>query len=96
MNLELLEPITLDNIHTLKPGDWIWDNAMIKRRVHKRSLGGEYITEPTGFRQIHVLDLDTFGVHSLQPFMLSNVYSATAASWVYFKDGQFWKFREEV
>lgn len=96
MNLELLEPITLDNIHTLKPGDWIWDNAIITRRAHKRSLGGEYIKEPTGFRQIHILDLKDFGLYSHQPFMLSNVYSATGASWVYWTEGQFWKFREEV
>ena len=96
MNLELMEPITLDNIHKLKPGEWIWDNRVVHRLAHKSSFDNEHISEPTGFRQIHILDVGDLGSYTHHPFMLSNVYSAVGASWVTWSEGRFWRFREDV
>ena len=56
-----LIPITRENIYMLNPGDWIWDDKPIERSEHERSLAPETITEPIGFRQIHILDLKDFG-----------------------------------
>lgn len=87
-----LIPITRDNIHTLKPGEWIWDDKLIERREHKLSLTPETITEPIGFRQIHILDLKYFNtIFSNKPFMLSDIDSHNSGyRWVYFEDNRFY------
>ena len=87
-----LVPITRENIYTLKPGDWIWDDKLIERREHERSLRPETITEPIGFRQIHILDLDDFHRWNSKPFMLSTIDDSYANSytWVYFEENRFY------
>lgn len=92
-----LVPITRENIYTLKPGDWIWDDKLIERREHKRSLYSEKITEPIGFRQIHILDLDGFRSWNNKPFMLSSIDSTHYSnySWVYFEENRFYMCAEK-
>ena len=92
----ILEPITYENIHTLKPGEWIWDDKEVEKNVHRRSLGGETLFEPIGFRQIHILDLTHFGTFNFQPFMLSHYdrvddWRPGRAHWEYFEEGRFYK-----
>lgn len=93
----LLEPITFENISSLKPGDWIWDNKEKARRAHVRSLGDERITEPIGFRQIHILDLDLFPTYNSNPFMLSDIDNKiiVGPTWVFFEEGRFFKFKKK-
>ena len=91
----LLEPITNENLKDLNSGDWIWDNKMISRRKHQRSLNCEYIQEPMGFRIIHILDLEDYPRWSSKPFCLSDIDSAFGAySWTYFEEGRFYKLKE--
>lgn len=87
-----LIPITRENIYALKPGEWIWDDKLIKRKVHRRSLGNETISEPIGFRQIHILALDGFATGIAKPFMLSDIdgYMPGGPRWVYFEVGRFY------
>ena len=88
-----LIPITRENIYTLKPGEWIWDDKIIERREHKRSLWSEKVKEPIGFRQIHILDLDGFATGwNTKPFMLSDIDSHMPGGpiWVYFEEGRFY------
>lgn len=94
---KLLEPITFDNLKDLTPGEWIWDSKLISRRAHIRSLGDERITEPIGFRQIHILDLDLFPTYSSNPFMLSDIDNKIIAgpTWVFFEEGRFFKFKKK-
>lgn len=94
--MQFLTPITRENLCELQPGEWIWDNKQIERRAHKRSLGDEFITEPIGFRQIDILDLDFI---SGKPFMLSNSYSGHYGcdrSWTYFEEGRFFMFKRNI
>ena len=95
--MELLEPITYENMHELKPGEWIWNNRMVEKRVHKRTLDTETIFEPYGFRQIDILDLKGFGVYNNQPFMLSTTGGRTYgyAEWVYFMVDRFYRFKRQ-
>lgn len=91
-----LVPITRENIYTLKPGDWIWDDKLIERREHKRSLYDEKITEPIGFRQIHILDFDGFHSWNNKPFMLSDIDSDHSGyRWVYFEENRFYMCAEK-
>ena len=86
-----LVPITRENIYTLKPGDWIWDDKAIERRVHNRTLGHETVTEPIGFRLIHILDLDGFHSWNTKPFMLSQFDNGHHGYvWVYFEENRFY------
>lgn len=90
--MQFLEPITYENIQELEPGEWIWDNKIVERRVHKRDLTGEAIKEPMGFRQIDILQVTSFGVFNHIPFMLSNVYKA-GAKWESFEENRFYRFK---
>lgn len=95
--IDLLEPITLENIYELKPGEWIWDNKYAIKRAHKRSLELETTIEPIGFRQIHVLDLKDFGpLFSNRPFMLSECHTLKFEPvYPYFTKNRFYKFKKE-
>ena len=93
--MELLEPITYENMYELKPGEWIWDNSMVVKRVHKRTLDDEIITEPYGFRQIHILDLTGFGSWHSQPFMLTTIGTDYYGQWVYFMVDRFYRFKRQ-
>lgn len=99
MNMSLLEPITVDNIHELQPGEWIWDNKDTERNKHGRSLALEYtpIIEPYGFRQIHILDLNGFMQWQFKPFMLTTIHSGYGSSytWTYWAEGRFYRFKRE-
>lgn len=94
--LSMMEPITYENFNTLKPGDWIWDNNLVERRDHKRSLANERHSEPFGFRQIHILDINDNGYFGCQPFMLSANWDSFnyGAVWTYFELDRFYKFKE--
>lgn len=99
MITDLLELITKENIYELQPGDWIWDNKLIERRAHKRTLSNETITEPIGFRQIHILDIDTrYGLVYSKPFMLSNNHDSwyQGSNWEIFELNRYYKFKKEV
>lgn len=97
MITDLLELITEENIYELQPGDWIWDNKLIERRAHKRTIHSETITEPMGFRQIHILDIDTqYGLIYSKPFMLSSVDGLYHTSyWEIFELNRYYKFKKE-
>ena len=93
--LNLLEPITRDNLKELHPGEWIWDDKDHARRAHKASIYNESVVEPIGFRQIHVLDLKNYPRFSSKPFMLSsidNIGFGRGDEWVYFEEKRFYKF----
>jgi hypothetical protein len=90
--IDILEPITEDNIRDLKPGDWIWDNQMIIRDEHRASLWPNKITEPIGFRLIDILDISDLR-WSGKPFMLSDIEHGRY-SWVHFTLGRFFKFKK--
>ena len=90
---ELMEPITADNIHELKPGEWIWDNQDIGRREHRRTLDPKTVVEKIGFRQIHILDLDLYPRWSSHPFMLSSI-EVDGYKWEYFEYGRYYKFKK--
>ena len=95
-DMTLFEPITYDNIHELKPGEWIWDNKTEPRRAHKRTVYNESVVEPIGFRLVHILDIDWRW--SNKPFMLSsvdNVGFGSGMSWVCFEQNRFYKFKKE-
>lgn len=90
----VLEPVTQDNLHELQPGEWIWDDKLVERRVHKATLGNETILEPIGFRQITILDLNLYPRWSSKPFQLSDTNSLSFESrggWTYFEEGRFYK-----
>ena len=92
-----LVPITQYNIYSLKPGNWIWDDKLVERREHKRSLWPETTTEPIGFRQIHILDLKDFGtIFNNQPFMLSDIDGRNPGPrWVHFEEDRFYMLRRK-
>lgn len=93
--LNLLEPITYENIHELHPGEWIWDSKIYARRAHRKSIYIESVAEPIGFRQVHILDIQDFPAFSTKPFMLSsidNIGFGRGTEWVYFEEGRFYKF----
>lgn len=91
----IFEPITFENVRELQPGEWIWDNKMIFRRAHKKSIYPDYIEEPIGFRQINVLDIDS--VPYLKPFMLSAIDGDRGYHlWECLEDGRFYKFRKDL
>jgi hypothetical protein len=89
-----MEPITPENIHELTPGEWIWDNETISRRDHKRQIGDDRVTEPIGFRQIHILDADE-NRYWMQPFMLSTIDSRDSHVWEHLEPNRFYKFKKE-
>ena len=92
----VFELITLDNIRELQPGEWIWDSATIRRRAHKRSLWGDTVEEPVGFRQIHIIDVDSI-IPRLKPFMLSNADEYKGGYvWENFHDNRFYRFRKDL
>lgn len=94
----ILEPITRDNLNELKPGEWIWDDKIVKRRPHEATLGDETIMEPIGFRQITILDLKLYPRWSSTPFRLSDVegldFDARSA-WTYFEEGRFFMIKRK-
>lgn len=92
--LDLMEPITPENLHELTPGEWIWDNETVSRRIHTRQLGDDRVTEPIGFRQIHILDADE-NRYWMQPFMLSTIDSRDSHVWVHLIPNRFYKFKKE-
>lgn len=95
MNMSLLEPITIDNIHELQPGEWIWDNQDTERNKHEQSLTYNPIIEPYGFRQVHILHLDGFMRWHFKPFMLTTIHSGYGASytWTAWTEGRFYRFK---
>lgn len=96
--MNFLEPITHENIYDLEPGEWIWDNKSVTRRVHERCLDDKIITEPIGFRQIDILDLAGFSVINTHPFMLSSIDDIRGLRgyrWEYFEPGRFYRFKKE-
>lgn len=93
--LNLLEPITYENLHELHPGEWIWDSKLYARRAHKKTIYNESIVEPIGFRQVHILDLKDFPRFSSKPFMLTSIDNfgfGRGNEWVHFEHGRFYKF----
>lgn len=98
----IMEPITYENINELEPGDWIWDNIPVEKRAHERTpinrIEDVRITEPYGFRQIHILEDEPELSNS--PFQLSTVASPSpiAYEWVFFEDGKdrFYKFKNNI
>lgn len=92
-NIEL-EPITRENIHLLKEGDWIWDNNTIIRYEHGLGLHPKKIEERIGFRQIHILDLKLYPQWSSKPFMLSSIDKGIY-QWTYFEEGRFFMFKRK-
>lgn len=97
------ELITTENIHELKPGEWIWDNKMVERRPHKCSLFcDKCVQEPAGFRQIHIIDLETiyYGYYS-KPFMLSivndenNLSHRVGYTWTILEPNRFYRIVKE-
>lgn len=94
--MALLEPITFENIRELRPGEWIWDNQSILRGIHAKSLARGLISEPIGFRQIDILDLDLFPQWSSKPFRLTTIDSRNRdPEWVFFEEGRFYRFRRK-
>lgn len=94
LNLNILEPITLDNLSELKEGDWIWDNKPIERRNHGKTFSTTRISEPIGFRQIDILDIEMFTKCGSKLFLLSRIDSDIYnPAWVYFESGRFYKFK---
>ena len=99
--INLLEPITYENIKELSPGEWIWDNKQIEKLPHIRTLSNDStIFEAAGFRQIHILDLDRLRF-SNKPFMLSLAanevrYRQLGCAWECFEEGRFYKFKKEI
>ena len=96
--INLLEPITYENIKELSPGEWIWDNKQIEKEPHRRVLSSDStVFEAAGFRQIHILDLDCLRFSS-KPFMLSLAanevrYRQLGCAWEYFEEGRFYRFK---
>lgn len=95
IDMSLLEPITSENLSELTAGEWIWDNKPIKRKVHRRTLDDEYITEPIGFRIVHILDLKDYPKFSSKPFFLSTIDSPYCSSfeWKVFEKGRYFRFK---
>lgn len=92
--MELMEPITrIDITYELKPGEWIWDSKLVRRRAHERSLMHEPVLEPVGFRQIHILNTEDFPRFTSKPFMLSDI-DRGGYNWEYFEEGRFYRFKK--
>ena len=91
-----LVPVTPENIFSLKPGGWIWDDKLTERRKHERSLDYDSVVEPTGFRQIHILDLTNFGtIFNSKPFMLSTIDGYHKSEWVAFEEKRFYMLKRK-
>ena len=93
--MKFLEPISPYNIYQLEPGEWIWDNKLVTRRIHERCLDDKTTVEPIGFRQIDILDLKSFGVFNSRPFMLSSIDNIEGSRWECFEPGRFYRFKKE-
>ena len=91
--MSIMKPITEENLSELKPGEWIWDNMLTAKNAHKRTLKYEKITEPVGFRQVHILDITGFRKATDKPFMLSD-HTQGGNKWVHFEEGRFFKFKK--
>lgn len=96
--MNVMEPITSDNLSELRPGEWIWDNKRVRKPAHENHRIYEDITytyEPIGFRQIHLLELP--GMYSKytsgSPFKLTDNSSEHAYRWVKFEENRFFKFK---
>lgn len=94
MYKDLLEPITIDMVKELQPGEWIWDDKPIMRSVHKLTLSRETVVEPIGFRQIHILSSD-FPGWSNKPFMLTDTERGYY-KWEYFERGRYYRFKKKL
>ena len=93
--VKLMEPITRYNIDQLELGEWIWDNLIVSKPNHGRKLGHEEIQEPIGFRQVHILEDDSFlKRHSSKFFMLSDIDHG-GYRWVNFEEGRFYMFKKK-
>lgn len=95
--MELLEPITRDDLCELEEGEWIWDNKLYSRKPFGRHLDrGERIRVPIGFRQIEIMN-DLYPEWSGKPFMLSGseYRNGGRSEWVYFEEGRFFRLRKE-
>lgn len=98
----IMEPITYENINELEPGDWIWDNMPVEKRAHERTpinrIEDVRITEPYGFRQIHIMEKEPTTTNT--PFALSTTAIPSYANyeWVFFEDGKdrFYKFKNNT
>ncbi len=92
MDLTLFEPITRSNLDRLKEGEWIWDNRLTTRPAHGRSLSGEEIEEPIGFRQVHIVK--TGDPYFSKQLMLSDIHRG-GYRWEYLDAWRFYKFKEK-
>lgn len=93
--IDILEPITYDNLYELQEGEWIWDSKIVEKRDHGRHLNTPFIEEQIGFRQIQILDIDYFVKYGGQTFMLttSNNYKNNIRTWEYFEPGRYFRFK---
>lgn len=96
--LDFLEPITPENISDIKPGEWIWDNTLCERKEHKRTIFAEVISEPCGFRQVDILDIDRYRpLEYSKPWMLSTIDGDHGHYvWEIYERGRFYKFKKEA
>lgn len=96
--MNVMEPITKDNIDDLRPGEWIWDNKRVKRPTHYLAMypntdGAKFGTyEPIGFRQIHILDVPAIAT-TRQIFKLSTNSAERAYTWEQFEENRFYKLK---
>lgn len=97
LDLDIMEPVTIENVNELQPGEWIWDNKKINRRAHKIVPNcGETVIEPIGFRQINALALHHFPRWDSKPFLLSNFDSSYGGyTWSQFEAGRYYKFKKK-
>ena len=95
--MELLEPITRDDICDLEEGEWIWDNKLHFHRAFGRNIERREIRIPIGFREIQILDTELYPRYSSKPFMLSgsNHNGKGGCEWVHFEEGRFFRLRKE-
>lgn len=101
--MNVMEPITKDNIDDLRPGEWIWDNKRVRRATHYHQMNDfasdgaksvcKDIYEPFGFRQIHILDTLGGIVTGTPVFKLSTNSSDRAYVWARFEENRYYKFK---
>lgn len=94
-DMNLFEEITPENVMDLKPGEWIWDNELIKRDEHRVCLNAKQIDEPIGFRLIRILNLKDAGGYYTKPFFLSSIDHGTSDFWTCLEPKRFYKFKKE-
>lgn len=89
--MNILEPITENDLYSLRPGEWIWDNKRIAKAAHKRCLTYEKVYEPIGFRQIHIIESPKDLKYASKPFMLSDHTSNVANRWEPYEYGRYFR-----